>query len=165
MRCLIIGCGCRGRALAASLIAEGQAVRGTSREASRVPDLEAAGIEAFIGDPDRVGTIVPALQQVSVACLLLGSAVGDPDRIAALHGPRLEALLEKMIDTTVRGVVYEASGTAPPEVLQRGSELVSLACQRSRIPSSLIDADPWDHPAWKGAAERAVAQVMAPGQR
>jgi len=98
-------------------MAEGHAVRGTSRDSSHVPALEAAGVEAFVGDPDRVGTIVPALQQVSVACLLLGSAVGDPDRIAALHGPRLEMLLEKMIDTTVRGIVYEAGGTAAVTLL------------------------------------------------
>src|SRR5436190_13481224 len=142
-------------------MAEGHVVRGTSRDSSRVPALEAAGVEAFIGDPDRVGTIVPALQQVSVACLLLGSAVGDRGRIAALHGARLEMLLGKMIDTTVRGVVYEAGGTAPPDVLQRGTELVSMAGQRSRIPYSLIDADPSNHRAWLGVAVRAVERVMA----
>ena len=159
-RCLIIGCGCRGRALASSLIAAGHAVRGTSRAADRVPALEAAGVEPFIGDPDRVGTIFPALEQVGVACLLLGSAVGEPERIAAVHGPRLEMLLEKMIDTTVRGVVYEAAGTLPPEVLHRGRDLVSAACQRSRIPHAVIDAAPDDHGAWLAAAEAAVARVM-----
>jgi len=146
-------------------MAEGHVVRGTSRDSGHVPALEAAGVEAFVGDPDRAGTIVPALQQVSVACLLLGSAVGDPDRIAALHGPRLEMLLEKMIDTTVRGIVYEAGGTAAPAVLQRGGELVSMACQRSRIPYELIDADPSDHGAWMRVAERAVERVMASRRR
>ena len=161
MRCLLIGCGCRGQALAASLVAEGHAVRGTSRDSSRVPALEAAGVEAFVADPDRVGTILPALQHVSVACLLLGSAAGDPERIAALHGPRLETLLDKMIDTTIRGVVYEAAGTAPPEVLERGSEMVSAVCRRSQIPYALLDADPSDYRAWVGAAEAAVERVMA----
>jgi hypothetical protein len=128
-----------------------------------VPALEAAGVEPFIGDPDRVGTIFPALDQVGVACLLLGSAVGEPERIAAVHGPRLETLLDKMIDTTVRGVVYEAAGTVAPEVLHRGWDLVSAACQRSRIPHSVIDVAPGDHGAWLDAAEAAVERVMARG--
>jgi uncharacterized protein YbjT (DUF2867 family) len=158
---LIIGCGCRGRALAAELLAGGHAVRGTSRDPSRMPALEAAGIEAVTADPDRVGTIVPALEQVTVACILLGSAVGDPKRIAALHSPRLEMLLEKMIDTTVRGVVYESAGTVASNTLERGRGVVSAMCQRSRIPYALIDAGPADHRAWVRAAEGAVARVMA----
>jgi hypothetical protein len=123
--------------------------------------LEAVGIEAFTADPDRVGTIVPALQQVTLACLLLGSAVGDPEQVAALHGPRLEMLLEKMLDSTVRGLVYEAAGSAASEVLERGREVVSAVCQRSRIPYALIDVEPADHSAWLRAAEGAVERVMA----
>lgn len=130
-----------------------------------MPALEAAGVEPFVGDPDRVGTIVPALQQVSVACLLLGSAVGDPERLAALHGPRLEMLLEKMIDTTVRGIVYEAAGAVPADMLERGSEVVSHACRRSQIPYALLDADPSDHRTWLGIAGAAVDRVMTWGRR
>ena len=126
-----------------------------------MPALEAAGVEAFVADPDRVGTIVPGLQQVSVACLLLGSAVGDQGRIAALHGSRLDMLLEKMIDTTVRGVVYEAAGTVAADVLEAGTEVVSAMCQTSRIPYALIDADPSDHRDWVAAAGAAVERVMA----
>jgi uncharacterized protein YbjT (DUF2867 family) len=160
VRCLIIGCGCRGRALAGSLIATGHAVRGTTRHPSELAGLEAAGVEPFIADPDRVGTLVAALQQVSVACVLLGAAAGDPDRVAALHGPRLETLLEKMIDTTVRGVVYEAAGSVSPDVLARGADLVASACERSRIPYALIDADHADHRAWLTAARAAIERVM-----
>jgi hypothetical protein len=126
-----------------------------------MPALEAAGVEAFLADPDRVGTIVPGLQQVSVACLLLGSAVGDQERIAALHGSRLEMLLERMIDTTVRGVVYESAGTVAADLLEAGTELVSAICQRSRIPYALIDADSSDHGHWATAARTAVERVMA----
>lgn len=126
-----------------------------------MPALEAAGIEGFTADPDRVGTIVPALQQVTVTCLLLGSAVGDAERVAALHGPRLQMLLEKMIDTTVRGVVYEAAGSVPSHALERGREVVSAMCNRSRIPYALVDADPADHQGWVRAAEGAVEAVMA----
>jgi Trk K+ transport system NAD-binding subunit len=161
VRCLIIGCGCRGRALAGSLIAAGHAVRGTTRRSVELPTLEAAGVEPFVADPDRVGTIVPALQQVSIACVLLGSAAGDPERVAALHGPRLEMLLEKMIDTTVRGVVYEAAGSVAPNVLGQGAELVGAACGRSRIPYAVIDADRVNHRAWVMAALTAIERVMA----
>jgi uncharacterized protein YbjT (DUF2867 family) len=142
------------------LIDAGHSVRGTTRHSSGLPALEAAGVEPFVGDPDRVGTILPALQQVAVVCLLLGSAVGDPDRIAALHSSRLEMVLEKMIDTTVRGLVYEATGTVAPEVLGRGAELVAAVCLGSRIPYALILAEQRDHRAWLGAARAAVEAVV-----
>jgi hypothetical protein len=114
-----------------------------------------------VGDPDRVATLLPALQQVSVACLLLGSAVGDPDCVAALHGSRLEMLLGKVIDTTVRGVVYESVGSVAAGVLEHGRELVSAACQQSRIRCGMIDTDPVDYRSWLRAAEAAIHRAMA----
>jgi hypothetical protein len=158
---LIIGCGCRGLALAARLKRSGHVVRGTTRDEARVAELEAAGVEPFLGDPDRIGTLVAALQQVSVACILLGSATGERDRITALHETRLEMLLSRLIDTTARGVVYEASGSVERDVLERGASLVRSACERSRIPYALIDADPGDPSAWTGAATEAVERVLA----
>jgi hypothetical protein len=143
------------------MIVAGHAVRGTTRRPTEVPTLEAAGIEPFVADPDRVGTIVPSLQQVSIACVLLGSAAGDPERVAALHGPRLDMLLEKVLDTTVRGVVYEAAGSVAPQILGRGAELVGAACGRSRIPYALIDVAPANHRAWVTAALAAIDRVMA----
>ena len=65
----------------------------------------------MIGDPDVVATLAGSLEHVSVACVLLGSAVGSPDQLGALHGTRLEMLLTRMLDTTVRGIVYEAVGS------------------------------------------------------
>ena len=153
MRCLIIGCGCRGLALASGLRDAGHVVRGTTRDPGKEAVLAAAGVEPFIGDPDRVGTLVPALQQVGVVCVLLGTAVGDT---SSLHGSRLEMLLEKMLDTTVRGVVYEVAGTVPRVVLAGGAERVRIACERSRIPLALLDADPAGRVAW---LERALAAV------
>jgi hypothetical protein len=158
---LIIGCGCRGLALAGGLRRSGHVVRGTTRDEARVAELEAAGVEPFLGDPDRIGTLIGALQQVSVACILLGSATGERDRIAALHGTRLEMLLSRLIDTTARGVVYEASGSIEPDVLERGASLVRSACERSRIPYALIDADPEDPRAWTDAATDAVERVLS----
>jgi hypothetical protein len=50
----------------------------------------------------------------------MGSAMGGPETVGALHGPRLERVLEKLVDTPVRGFVYEAAGSVPPEHLERG---------------------------------------------
>ena len=118
-RCLIIGCGCRGLSLAVQLRARGHAVRGTTRDPARVDAIEAAGVEAYVGDPDRIATLAPALEHVGVACLLLGSAIGDPEQLEALHGTRLEMLLTRMLDTTVRGVVYECAGSVDRQSARR----------------------------------------------
>jgi uncharacterized protein YbjT (DUF2867 family) len=142
-RCLIIGCGCRGGALARELVSRGHAVRGTTRAPSRVPEIEAAGAEAWVADPDRVGTLVPALAQVAVVCSLLGSATGSAEELGALHGTRLEMLLERILDTPVRGFLYEASGSVEPAVLAAGAERVRSSCERSRIPFVLLETDSW----------------------
>jgi hypothetical protein len=52
-----------------------------------------AGPQALIADPDRVSTPVPALDHISVVCMLLGSLDASAAQIEALHGPRLETLL------------------------------------------------------------------------
>jgi hypothetical protein len=70
-------------------------------------------------------------------------------------------LLSRMLDTTVRGIVYEAAGTVAPEVLRRGSEIVRSTCADSRIPCALLAADPADAGNWVGAAARAVSDVLA----
>ena len=107
-----MGCGCRGRALARSLLAAGHAVRGTTRDPARTAAIAAAGAEPYVGDPDRIGTLMDALAGVTVLVWLLGS-VPDPD----LHGGRLRMMFEKLVDTPVRGVVYE--GTPDGEALAR----------------------------------------------
>ncbi|HEY3726447.1 MAG TPA: hypothetical protein VGL51_04700 [Solirubrobacteraceae bacterium] len=117
-------------------------------------------MEPFIGDPDLVGTLAPALQHVTVACLLLGSASGTPEQLAALQGTRLDMLLERMLDTTVRAVVYERSGTVPDEILAGGAERVRHACERSLIPFVLLDADPSDHGHWPLLAAAAVQRAL-----
>jgi nucleoside-diphosphate-sugar epimerase len=164
-RCLIIGCGCRGQALARELLAGGHAVRGTTRSEARGAAIEAAGAEAFIGDPDRVATLAPALAHVAVACVLLGSATGSAAQLAALHSTRLEMLLQRMLDTTVRGVVYEAAGSVDAAVLAAGVERARFACERSLIPYVLLAHDPYDHAGWTAAAMVAVQRgLQARGQ-
>ncbi len=162
-RCLIIGCGCRGSALARELRARGHAVRGTTRDAVKLASIEAAGAEPWLGDPDRVATLAPALEQVSIACVLLGSAVGPAERIASLHGSRLEMLMQRMLDTTVRGVLYEASGSVDEDTLDRGARTVAAACEDSRIPYALLRADPAEPAGWLAAAAVAVEGLLTGG--
>ena len=113
-----------------------------------------------MGDPDRVATMTPALEHVSVVCLLLGSATGEHEALAALHGSRLDMLLERMLDTTVRGVVYEASGTVDPELLEAGSERVRWACDRSLIPYQLLVSESIESGRWVLAAAGAVQRAL-----
>ena len=109
-RALIVGCGCRGRALGQRLMAAGWAVRGTARGPSGVARVCDAGLDGVLADPDRPGTILDQVGDVAVVVWLLGSAAGEPATVSAIHGPRLQSLLEKLVDTPVRGFVYEASG-------------------------------------------------------
>jgi uncharacterized protein YbjT (DUF2867 family) len=109
-RVLIVGCGCRGQELARELVAEGHAVRGTTRDRRRFDAIAAAGAEPVRADPDRVGTLVSALDAVAIVVWLLGRATGTPEQVVALHGERLRAFFETVVDTTVRGVVFEPAG-------------------------------------------------------
>jgi len=159
-RCLIIGCGCRGRALARRLGTRGYATRGTTRDPRKRRQIEAAGAEAFVGDPDLVGTLAGAFDRVSVACVLLGSAVGSAEQLTALHGSRLKMLLARMLDTTVRGVLYEAAGSVDSAVLRTGAAILRGACERSSIPYVLLTADPRCHRPWLLSAGDAVEQLL-----
>jgi hypothetical protein len=156
-RCLIIGCGCRGRQLAGALIAGGHVVRGTTRREERTAAIEAVGAEAVVADPDRIATIAPAFDHVSVACVLLGTATGSPAQLRALHGPRLEMLLARMLDTTVRGVVYEVPGG---QLGEGAAATVRAGCEGSLIPYVLLDATPADHARRLAAATAAVDYVL-----
>jgi hypothetical protein len=160
-RVLIVGCGCRGQALARALRARGHAVRGTTRAQAGRAAIEAAGAQAWVGDPDRIATISYALDGVTILCWLMGSAQGPPERIAALHGSRLKMLLERTIDTTVRGLLYEAAGTVDPALLAAGAETVRAACTYSEIPHALLRADPADHADWLAGALAGVEQLLA----
>jgi threonine dehydrogenase-like Zn-dependent dehydrogenase len=162
VRCLIIGCGCRGLMLTRELIGRGDSVRATTRDPGRLAEIEAAGAEAVLADPDRVGTLVGAFEHVTVACILLGSATGSPDLVDALHATRLEMLLTKMVDTTVRGVVYEARGAVDPATLARGVQRVGDFAERASVQCVMLDADPSEPSQWLRAAVAAVDQSVAP---
>jgi len=157
-RVLIVGCGCRGQALARDLVAAGHAVRGTTRDPARAAGIAAAGAEPYVGDPDRIATLMEAIGGVSIVAWLLGTATENP----ALHGPRLRMLWEKLVDTPVRGVLYEAAGTVAPEVLAEGREVAARAHQTWRIPLEVLAVDPVDHEAWRAAAVAGVQRLLAP---
>jgi uncharacterized protein YbjT (DUF2867 family) len=161
-RALIVGCGCCGRSLGERLLAEGWAVRGTSRREEGLAAIEAAGIEPAPADPERPGTLLELVGDVAVVVLALGSAGGDPELVAAVHGPRLEALAERLVDTPVRGVVYEASGDADPALLAGGAEILLTASRTWRIPLELVEAPRADPGAWVEAMANAVARAISP---
>lgn len=160
-RLLIVGCGCRGRALGRELRADGHAVRGTTRDPGRAATIEADGLEAWVADPARIATLTEALDAVTVLCWLLGSAQGDDVAVGALHGPRLQRMLEETVDTTVRGVVYEASGSVADEHLAGGEAIVRGAHETWSIPVALLRRDAGDgHDAWLSEAVSVVRGLL-----
>lgn len=136
-------------------------MRGTTRDPARLPEIEAAGAEGVVADPDRVATLIECFEHVTVVCILLGSAAGSPDELAALHGTRLEMLLTKLVDTTARGVVYEARGSVDAGVLAAGGERVREFARRSLAGYALLEADPSRVDAWLPAAREAAETVIA----
>jgi uncharacterized protein YbjT (DUF2867 family) len=155
-----VGCGCRGRELAGELLAAGHAVRGTTRHPARVAEIEAAGAEAVVADPDRLGTLLPSIEGISVICWLLAGATGEPEAVAALHGPRLRSLLERLVDAPVRGFVYEGVGSVDAAVLDEGAAIVRSASETFQIPVEILSADPVERAAWLGESAAAVRRVL-----
>jgi hypothetical protein len=165
-RILMIGGGNRGRVLAGDLVAIGHAVRITTREERGRAAIEAVGAECWIGTPDRIATLRYALEGVTLACWLLGNACGPPEAMAELHGSRLEFFCQQVIDTTVRGLIYEAAGSVPLDALARGRSLISSATQFNAIPLAVLDADPTDLDGWCSQAQAAVGALLGRnGQR
>lgn len=148
MRALVVGGGRPGLALTRALSADGHAVRFITRNEAFRDEIEAAGGECVLADPDRVGTLRYALDNVTVLLWLLGP-VPDGD----LHGSRLTMMLERTIDTTVRGVVYE--GTAA------GADEVRRMATYNEIPFAILDADRADEADWVAAVLAAIDGILA----
>jgi prephenate dehydrogenase len=154
-RVLIVGCGCRGLALARAL--PEHAIRATTRSPERARELRAAGIDAAVADPDRLATLVPALAGVTVVCWLMGSAADSPQ----VHGERLQTLMEHLVDTPVRGFVYEAAGSVEPSLFEQGAQIVRAASEIWRIRAEVVSADPAAHDEWLGAMKGAVEGTLS----
>jgi uncharacterized protein YbjT (DUF2867 family) len=151
-RVFIVGCGGRGQALARELVAAGHAVRGSSRDPRRELAIREAGAEAYIGDPDRIATLMEGLYGTTIVCWLMGTA---PD--GELHGGRLRMLCEKLVDTPVRGLVYEAAGAAAA-----GVPIVEDARVRWNIPVEVVQTPPEACPEWTRDMAAAVERLLAP---
>ena len=156
-RILIVGCGGRGQALARDLVAAGHTVRGTTRDPARAEAIAAAGAEPYLGDPDRIATLMDGLVGVTIVAWLMGTARGAPD----LHRGRLRMLFEKIVDTPVRGVIYEAAGTVAADVLDEGEEIARAAHATWKVPLEVLTTDPVDCEAWRAGAVAAVERLLA----
>jgi hypothetical protein len=160
-RVLIVGGGCRGRQLAAELALAQHAVRITTRATSHRAAIEATGAECWIGTPDRLATLRGALENVTIACWLLAGATGSAGQLCELHAARLRFFLGQVIDTTVRGFIYEAAGTTvPPQVLDEGARTVRELGELNAIPVAVLRADPRDSGAWLTEARAAVDLLL-----
>jgi hypothetical protein len=144
-RFLIVGGGQRALALARELSAEGHAPRMTTRDPGRRAEIEAAGGECVIADPDVIGTLRYALDNVTILMWLVGDVDHEP-----LHGSRWKMMLERTIDTTVRGVVYERGTDA-------GAALTRQMAEYNGIPYAIVDAG---DPAWQVSARAAVDGLL-----
>ena len=133
-------------------------MRGTTRGPARLAQLQAAGIEAVVGDPYRLATLMPHVANTSAMVWLMGSAEGDD--VEALHRTRLQTVLERIVDTPVRGMVYEAAGTVKPALLREGAAAVRKAGVTWQMPYAIVEQSPRDHDAWLAAMLAGVEAVL-----
>ncbi|HMI82079.1 MAG TPA: hypothetical protein VK480_09860, partial [Solirubrobacterales bacterium] len=89
---------------------------------------------------------------VAVLVLLFGNLSGSGEELDAIHGPRLERLMEHLVDTPVRGVVYEGT--------ESGAEIVHAASRTWRIPARTIAAKP-SQPAYSADGDGLADEVRA----
>lgn len=129
-------------------------MRGTTRDPARAPEIAAAGAEPFVGDPDRIATLMPALEGVAVAVWLLGGVDDD----SPVHGDRFEFFLGKVVDTMVRGVLYER----PHDGGGGGQALLEGAAQTWEIPIRVVDHGVGD--VWRARASTAVESLLGAGR-
>lgn len=179
-----MGGGCRGRALARELREQGHALRITTRSEQGRAAIEATGSECWVGTPERLATLRGVLDGVAIACWTLARAEGSEQQLLELHRERLEFFLTQLIDTTVRGFVYErgddrqlaeargadrgqGAGTGagaaatPAAVLAAGEQTARRLTERNAIPLALLRADASDRPAWLLAAHGAIERLLA----
>ena len=147
--------------LARALREDGHQVRGTTRTGNRLAQIEMAGAEAVVADPYRLATLTPLLEGVSVVVWPLGSANGTADEIDAVHTTRLETLLTKLVDSGVRGLVYEATGSVRGDLLRKGAAQVRASGEWFRMPVEVVEHDPADRDGWLAHMRAAVARILA----
>lgn len=148
---MLVGCGCHGREAGGLLRRRGWAVRGTSRSAAGRAAIEAADLEAADADPDFVGSVVELCADVTVVVWLLAEVGGEAG--VELNSERLGSLLHKLVDSPVRGFVFESPADG------QGVELVEDAIVRWRLPAEIVQGSRAE-PGWAEAvADAAEASV------
>jgi hypothetical protein len=73
--------------------------------------------------------------------------------VPELHEGRLRMLWEKIVDTPVRGVLYEGS-------LPQGEAVARTAAETWQIPLEVLTHDPADHAGWLAAATASVDRLL-----
>ena len=152
VRALMVGGGCRGLALARTLVAEGHAVRAVTRSPARRAEIEAAGCECWIGDPDRIGSLRYALDNVTVLLWLLGTATGPERRGAARLAAADDAREDDRHDRARRRLRGRRHGRAA--ALEAGAAELALAQTPTRSRArSWRPIRATSTPGWRGARD------------
>jgi hypothetical protein len=74
-------------------------------------------------------------------------------------------MLDKVTDTTVRAVLYEAAGTVDPAALEAGAAELALAQTLNEVPGAVLEADPRDVEAWVAGARDAIDHLLTVDRR
>ncbi len=162
-RVLIVGCGCRGRELGSALQGLGHIVRGTSRSQENLKRVADVGIEPVEADPTRLSQIMEHIEGVAIVVWLMGDAQGDESDISHLHDKVLAHMLRKLVDTQVRGFVYETNGRVSAELLDKGREHVEHANHTWHIPVGFIDQSQDNPSRWHAEALRSINSLLSVG--
>ena len=74
-----------------------------------------------------------------------------------LHGDRLQMMMERTIDTTARGVIYETFGAHGA----RGEEIVVRMADKNEIPYFLVDVDPASQEEWVAKMHEGIDLIVS----
>lgn len=130
-------------------------VERAGRTAALSTALEERGfaVRTVEGDPLLPGHVFDALADVTVVCWLMAAGENLSEEV---NGDQLETVLFKVVDTGVRGFVFERPGDAPNAQLQH-------AHATWHIPIAEIAAGPDGGEQWIADVVAAVDSTLAGG--
>ena len=127
------------------------------RDSRRSPPTESSRPRPI---PTRSARSPELLGDVTVVAWLFSGAATDPGRLESLNGERLGSLLAALVDTPVRGFIYEALPAGAGAAADPGRALVEDAESRWRIPTRIVAAERSQPDAWGAAVADAVGAVV-----